>query len=174
MADHPARVVVVTGAASGIGRAVALRLAAPGTGLVRATRANAAGLDEVAVAAMARGATVTTFVGDLTTAGAPAALAARSRSAHGRIDQLVSNAGTADKRPFGAFAGSDLDALHARKESAHGALDEAGWSAAAAATPLGRIAEPDDVAAAIALLTAHDARHITGQILRVDGGLSLR
>jgi 3-oxoacyl-[acyl-carrier protein] reductase len=32
---------------------------------------------------------------------------------------------------------------------------------------------PDDIAATISFLLSRDARHITGQILRVDGGLSL-
>jgi NAD(P)-dependent dehydrogenase (short-subunit alcohol dehydrogenase family) len=60
-----------------------------------------------------------------------------------------------------------------RKVGGHAALPPAGWEAAAAATPAGRIAEPDDIAAAVAFLLSREARHITGQILRVDGGLSL-
>jgi 3-oxoacyl-[acyl-carrier protein] reductase len=35
---------------------------------------------------------------------------------------------------------------------------------------LGRIGEPADVASAIAFLAGPGARHITGQVLRVDGG----
>ena len=38
--------------------------------------------------------------------------------------------------------------------------------------PLGRIAEPDDIAAAIAFLASDDARFVTGVNLPVDGGLS--
>jgi 3-oxoacyl-[acyl-carrier protein] reductase len=38
-------------------------------------------------------------------------------------------------------------------------------------TPLGRIATPDDVAAAVFLLASDEARFITGQLLHVDGGL---
>jgi 3-oxoacyl-[acyl-carrier protein] reductase len=38
---------------------------------------------------------------------------------------------------------------------------------------LGRIAEPSDVAAVVAFLCSGVARHITGQVLVVDGGLSL-
>ncbi|MBI4564570.1 MAG: SDR family oxidoreductase [Planctomycetes bacterium] len=37
-------------------------------------------------------------------------------------------------------------------------------------TPLGRFARPEDVAAVIAFLCHEDARHITGEIVRVDGG----
>jgi NAD(P)-dependent dehydrogenase (short-subunit alcohol dehydrogenase family) len=38
---------------------------------------------------------------------------------------------------------------------------------------LGRVAEPADVAKVIAFLCSEDARHVTGQVLVVDGGLSL-
>ncbi|AEW98842.1 SDR family oxidoreductase [Streptantibioticus cattleyicolor] len=37
-------------------------------------------------------------------------------------------------------------------------------------TPLGRVAEPDDVARAIGLLVGSDAGFVTGTVLRVDGG----
>ena len=38
---------------------------------------------------------------------------------------------------------------------------------------LGRVAEPDDVAQVISFLCSEAARHITGQTITVDGGLSL-
>ncbi len=38
---------------------------------------------------------------------------------------------------------------------------------------LGRLAEPGDVANVVAFLCTEEARHITGQVLTVDGGLSL-
>lgn len=40
-------------------------------------------------------------------------------------------------------------------------------------TPLGRLAEPDDVAQLIVFLCTDAARHITGEIIRVDGGQTL-
>jgi len=53
-------------------------------------------------------------------------------------------------------------------------LAEALWvdqeHAVAAATPLGRIGEPDDVASAILFLASDAARWITGETLVVDGG----
>jgi 3-oxoacyl-[acyl-carrier protein] reductase len=39
-----------------------------------------------------------------------------------------------------------------------------------ATTLLGRLAEPDDIAAAVTFLVSDDARHITGQLLSVSGG----
>ena len=38
---------------------------------------------------------------------------------------------------------------------------------------LGRIAEPEDVARVISFLCSDAARHITGQTIVVDGGLSV-
>jgi 3-oxoacyl-[acyl-carrier protein] reductase len=38
---------------------------------------------------------------------------------------------------------------------------------------LGRLADPEDVARVVAFLCSDDARHITGQTIVVDGGLSL-
>jgi len=39
--------------------------------------------------------------------------------------------------------------------------------------PLGRLAEPDDVAQVIVFLCTDAARHITGEVIRVDGGQAL-
>ena len=52
------------------------------------------------------------------------------------------------------------------------------WSEQVRATyqqriPLGHIADPQEVAAAVALLLLPDARYVTGQVVAVDGGLTI-
>ncbi len=42
-----------------------------------------------------------------------------------------------------------------------------------AATPLGRFATPDEIAAAVTFLASDEAGYITGQVLGVDGGLAM-
>lgn len=50
-------------------------------------------------------------------------------------------------------------------------LDRSVMDGIAASTPLGRIAQPDDIADAILFLASHDSRWISGRTLIVDGGL---
>ena len=54
------------------------------------------------------------------------------------------------------------------------ALYEADESAAAAGYPLGRLGEPEDIAAAAAFLASGDSAWITGQTIVADGGVGLR
>ncbi|MCW5140206.1 benzoate diol dehydrogenase BenD [Burkholderia cenocepacia] len=101
------KVVVVTGAAQGIGRGVALRAAAEGGKVLFVDRA-----DFVAeVAAEAGGGNTAGFVADLETyEGAHAAMAHAVRT-FGRIDILINGVGGAIRmRPFAEFEPAQIDA----------------------------------------------------------------
>jgi NAD(P)-dependent dehydrogenase (short-subunit alcohol dehydrogenase family) len=111
---------------------------------------------------------VSSFVAHRFVPGAifPATAAAKSAG------EALTRALAAELAPAGVTANAVAPG-YTRKDGGHTALAPAAWAAAAAATPLGRIAEPDDVAALIAFLLSPAARHITGQVIAVDGGVSL-
>jgi 3-oxoacyl-[acyl-carrier protein] reductase len=113
VAETARRVVIITGAASGIGAAIARTIAGDDTALVLHTRKNEAGLGAVAGAARERGAEVETFLGDLATADVPESLVALTRSRFGRVDQIVSNAGQAARSSFGVLTPDELSAAFA-------------------------------------------------------------
>jgi 3-oxoacyl-[acyl-carrier protein] reductase len=247
------RVVVVTGASSGIGAAVCRRVAGPETALlIHALDAHDDGLEAVAAQLRAAGSPVETVLGDLCREGVAGGLIERAVEHFGTVDQIVSNAGFADRRllgdvdretlnrslqamtgaffemvtaalpslqasPWGrvvaissfvahvfaegglfpttAAAKAGIEALakslasqlapsgttvncvapgYTRKDATgHSALSEDAWKIAAEKTPMKRIADPDDHAALAAFLMSREARHITGQVIHVDGGLTL-
>lgn len=85
------RVVVITGASSGIGRATALRFAAKGARLVLAAR-GAENLEATARECRKRGAKAIAVPTDVTDAGQVEALALRAEQEFGRVDVWVNNA----------------------------------------------------------------------------------
>ncbi|MEZ4280239.1 MAG: SDR family NAD(P)-dependent oxidoreductase [Myxococcota bacterium] len=104
------RIAVVTGAASGIGRATALRLAERGCALALAD-VDAAGLDETAQQAARFGARVMTERVDVSSSPAVEAFARRVESFHGAAHILVNNAGVVIAGPFAEQRLADLEWL---------------------------------------------------------------
>ena len=86
------RIAVITGAGSGIGRAVSLALNSAGYSVVLAGR-RAAELEGTAAMAERRHASMIVVPTDITQPDAVAALFARTREAFGRLDVLFNNAG---------------------------------------------------------------------------------
>jgi all-trans-retinol dehydrogenase (NAD+) len=93
------RRVLVTGAARGIGRALAERFAAEGAEVV-ITDLDGATAEETAAAIRAGGATASAYPLDVTDRDAVAALREQVARDHGPIDVLVNNAGTVFAGPF--------------------------------------------------------------------------
>ncbi|HEX4570932.1 MAG TPA: 3-oxoacyl-ACP reductase family protein [Dongiaceae bacterium] len=54
-----------------------------------------------------------------------------------------------------------------------GEIDPAGLEATLGLVPMRRFGKPEEIAAAMAFLASEDAAYITGQVLRVNGGLSM-
>jgi dihydroxycyclohexadiene carboxylate dehydrogenase len=101
------KVMVVTGAAQGIGRGVALRAAAEGANVLFVDRADF--VSEVAAEAV--GADTAGFIADLETYEGAASTMAFAMERFGRIDILVNGVGGAIRmRPYAEFEPAQIDA----------------------------------------------------------------
>jgi 3-oxoacyl-[acyl-carrier protein] reductase len=87
------RVAVVTGGTRGIGRTIALRLAAEGASVAVSYRSNDEAAEETAEAVRAEGVKCEVFKGDVASAGDVRALFKGVSDVFGRVDILVNNAG---------------------------------------------------------------------------------
>lgn len=100
------KVMVITGAAQGIGRAVALRAAKEGARVLLVDRA-----DFVADVAAEAGEAASFFIADLETYEGAAAALAHAEAVFGGVDILINNVGGAIRmRPFQEFEPQQIDA----------------------------------------------------------------
>ena len=216
------------------------------------TKSNEESLKKVADYAQKKRAKVRILCGDLSEKNFIKSLINLARKQTGTIDQLVANAGYADKKKFGEFDQEDLNkslqtmassfseiinlslddfikskygkiitissfvnkniglndnifpttaaakgALEAltktlafqlapydvtvnsispgytKKDGNHSALSNEEWDKIINKIPLNRLALPEDIANLTSFLLSDKASYITGQIIKVDGGLSL-
>jgi 3-oxoacyl-[acyl-carrier protein] reductase len=240
------KTALVTGASRGIGRAIALRLAAEGASVAINYAGNTAKAEETKAAIEAAGGKAALFQADVSDSAQVEQMVAAVTEAFGTIDILVNNAGiTRDgllmrmkEEDFDAVLDTNLKGIFhvtkavsklmmkkragrivnmasvvgimgnagqtnyaaakagvigftksaAREFAARGitvnavapgfiatdmtaAMPEKAKEAPLAAIPLRRMGEPEDVANAVAFLVSDQASYITGQVVKVDGGM---
>lgn len=239
------KVALITGASSGIGRGVVLRLAGQGYDIAFSYRNNGDGAEQTRAEAERRGAACRYYRADMNRPGDPERLVEAAYRDFGRIDAIVCGAAK-DLRPsvLTVTASEIEDAMrqlyaaqilaagaaarHMVKDgipggivfisSIHGQMpmtsdflyggmkaalerscrsmalelspyrirvncvapgainvrstDDSG-SCYSALVPLGHRGVPEDVAAAVGFLLSEDGGYITGEIIRVDGGMAL-
>jgi 3-oxoacyl-[acyl-carrier protein] reductase len=120
------KVALVTGSSRGIGRGIALTLAAEGCHVMLTGRDEAA-LEEAAAAVGKLGCAAKYSAIDLRDEKAPAALIEKVKVSYGRLDILVNNAGTTRRGDFLALTDADWQEGYALKFFAHVRLSRAAW-----------------------------------------------
>ncbi|WP_022975283.1 SDR family NAD(P)-dependent oxidoreductase [Nevskia ramosa] len=102
------KVAAITGAASGMGRELALELAAKGCAL-SLSDVNTKGLEETAKMAKAKGVKVTTAKLDVASREAVYAWAEQTAKDHGGVNLIFNNAGVALNAPLDAISQKDFE-----------------------------------------------------------------
>jgi 3-oxoacyl-[acyl-carrier protein] reductase len=113
---------------------------------------------------------VSSFVAHRYAAGT--SMFAASAAAKAGVEALVKSA-AAELAPSGVTVNA-IAPGYVRKDLARtGTLSEAEWSKMQDRIPMRRLGTPDEIAATIGFLLSSDAAYITGQVIHVDGGLTL-
>lgn len=96
MSTKPSKAAIVTGASRGIGKDIALRLAADGFAIAIGYAGNQAQADAVVAEIQAKSGTAIAVKGDVADVDDVAKLFSSTKEAFGRLDAVVSNAGIMD------------------------------------------------------------------------------
>ncbi len=145
------KTALVTGAGRGIGQATAILFAQEGADVV-VTDLDLSEAEETAAAIKKIGRRAIAIAADISKPDEVSAMVDRAIDAFEGIDILVNNAGVG-KVPVSAFKAGWISPEEIQRRC-----------------PMGRAAEPEEIAKAIVFLASDDAGFITGVTLPVDGG----
>lgn len=113
MGEARPRSILITGSGSGIGAAIARKLAAPGHAIVLHALTNRSGCERVAADLREAGAETNIVLGDLSDPPTGRRLVETTVEVFGGLDVLVANAGFPERRPFGEIDRAGFDHTHA-------------------------------------------------------------
>src|SRR4051812_44627892 len=102
--DLADKVVLITGGARNIGRAIARSLAAGGARVMINARTSTAEADETVAMIMDAGGDAASCIGDVTNAASVARIVDATVTRFGQLDALVHNAGLRGEQPFAALS----------------------------------------------------------------------
>jgi NAD(P)-dependent dehydrogenase (short-subunit alcohol dehydrogenase family) len=168
--DLTGRKAIVTGGSRGLGLQIAEGLGEMGAEVLLTAR-KADELEQAVAHLMALGVKASAIPADMgrTDAVVPFAEAALARL--GDVDILVNNAGSNWAAPMEDYPlEAWLKLLTVNLTMTRGLLAKAG-NALTAHAPLGRLGDDGDLKGPAVLLCSDAGKHITGQILAVDGGV---
>ena len=161
------KVALITGGSRGIGAAIAKRLAADGASVAITFAKEASAAYAVVKAIELSGGKAVAIQADAANVEAVKGAVEQTVATFGRLDVLVNNAGTAIPKTFEETTLEEMDRVI--DINVRGTL-AATQAALATGVPLGRAAEPDEIARAIVFLASDKASFVTGQVLTADGG----
>ena len=157
------RVVIVTGASGGIGRAVAERLALDGMAIVAHYSGNAAKADETVAAITTAGGRAISVGGDVADETAMSALF-ETATEHFGLDVVVHTAGIMPLAPIAEMDLETSDRIQRVNVRGTFVVDHI-----ASLSPMERLCSPDDTAEVTAFL-AGPGRWVNGQTIYANGG----
>ena len=181
MAALTGKVAVVTGASSGIGRAIARRFAQEGARVFVAD-VNVTGGEETATMITEQGGEASFIECDVAVPEQVRAMIDRAAREGGKLTTLVNNAGVGgvgkpleeiEPDEFRRTIDVNLGGRRARMAPEDADRAHAAREAKAAMQPIGRQAQPDEMAGAAVYLASDDASFCVGSIVVVDGGESI-
>jgi gluconate 5-dehydrogenase len=195
--DLSGQVALVTGGSRGLGLQMAEALGEAGAKIMLSSR-KAADLEEAVAHLQARGIDARWIAADASDEAQARGIVTQTMERLGRIDILVNNAGLGGNPPmmktiaYNTSKGAAVNFTRALagewgahgitvnaiapgffpSKMTQGLLATVGAEVMASHAPLNRLGDDEDLKGAVLLFASRAGKHITGQILAVDGGVS--